>query len=86
MPTEVIQPPPIRPMLTPTANIEEMMPMAMGTFFGGKVSRTMPKARVNMPIPIPCRARKNSRTNMDVVPNSAFDMVMEKPPPSSAIR
>ena len=43
-------------MLTPTENIALMMPMAIGTIFLGKVSRTMPNASGNMPMPIPWMA------------------------------
>jgi len=71
-------------MLTPTENIAEIKPMATGILSLGKVSLTMPKARVNMPMPTPCRARKNRRTNMLRSPRRASEISREKPLPSRA--
>ena len=75
-----------KPTATPTENMAEIMPMATGIFSLGKVSLTMPKDSVNMPMPTPCSARKNSSTEMSARPNSALEMSIENPLPSSATR
>ncbi len=53
-------------MLTPTENMALTTPMAMGMRRLGKLSLIMPKARGNMPMPIPCTARKAMSMTMEV--------------------
>ena len=70
-PTEVMYPPPSRPSETPTENMALTVPMAVGILSLGNVSRMMPKANGNMPIPMPWTPRKKIRTKIEGCPNSA---------------